>query len=267
MFISGNLYGSIDSFRRVVLGVPEVADAHKTLARAAIFDGVEPATAAALRRQLHPVVFGAGQTIFAEGDPGDRIYIIKSGKVKIGRHRAGGRHYSSAVLGPSDMFGELSVFDPGPRTSSATTITKVRAVWVGRDAVRAWVAERPEIAERLLVVLSRRLRRTNDAVMDHIVTDAPGRVAMQLLLLARRFGGDDGWTVPHELTHDEIAQLAGTSREVVHQALQEFAGRGWLRPDTTNVMVILDPEGLAYRAGHRPTNTINSPWSALTLAR
>jgi CRP/FNR family transcriptional regulator, cyclic AMP receptor protein len=85
------------------------------------------------------------------------------------------------------MFGELSVFDPGPRTASAITITEVRAVSMDRDGLRAWIADRPEIAEQLLRVLARRLRRTNNHLADLIFTDVPGRVAKQLLQLAQRF--------------------------------------------------------------------------------
>ncbi len=129
------------------------------LARAGIFQGVEPSAVSALTKQLQPVDFPRGHTVFAEGEPGDRLYIIISGKVKIGRRSPDGRENLLTIMGPSDMFGELSIFDPGPRTSSATTITEVRAVSMDRDALRAWIADRPEIAEQLLRVLARRLRR------------------------------------------------------------------------------------------------------------
>ena len=98
------------------------------LARAGIFQGVEPSAVSALTKQLQPVDFPRGHTVFAEGEPGDRLFIIISGKVKIGRRSPDGRENLLTIMGPSDMFGELSIFDPGPRTSSATTITEVRAV-------------------------------------------------------------------------------------------------------------------------------------------
>ena len=134
-------------------------------------------------------------------------------------------------MGPPDMFGELSVFDPGPRTSSAITITDVRAFWMDRAALRAWIAERPQIAEQLLRVLARRLRRTNNNLADLILTDVPERVAKQLLALAQRFGTpeDGGLRVTHDLTQVEIAQLVGASRETVNKALADFAHRGWIR--------------------------------------
>ena len=152
-------------------------------------------------------------------------------------------------MGPPDMFGELSVFDPGPRTSSVITITDVRAVWMGRDALRAWIAERPQIAEQLLRVLARRLRRTNNDLADLILTDVPGRVAKQLLALGQRFGTqeDGGLRVTHDLTQVEIAQLVGASRETVNKALADFAHRGWIRLEGKSVL-ICDSERLAHRA-------------------
>ncbi|MGO9927799.1 MAG: cyclic nucleotide-binding domain-containing protein, partial [Mycobacterium sp.] len=88
-----------------------------------IFQHVEPDATSGLIEQLHPSEFRAGQTLFAEGDPGDRVYIIVSGRVKITLSGPGGRTNLRAIMGPTDIFGELAVFDPGPRTCTATAIT------------------------------------------------------------------------------------------------------------------------------------------------
>ena len=107
------------------------------LARAGIFQGVEPSAVSTLITQLQPVDFPRGHTVFAEGEPGDRLYIIVSGKVKIARRSPDGRENLLTIMGPPDMFGELSVFDPGPRTSSVVTITAVRAVSMDRAVLQA----------------------------------------------------------------------------------------------------------------------------------
>ncbi|OLR89702.1 Crp/Fnr family transcriptional regulator [Actinokineospora bangkokensis] len=221
----------------------------ETLARAGIFQGVEPAAAEALAQTLESVEFPRGHVIFAEGEPGDRLYIIQSGKVKLGRKSPDGRENLLGIFGPSDMFGELSIFDPGPRTSTATTVTEVRAVTMDRPALRQWIGSRPEIAEQLLRVIARRLRRTNGMLADLIFTDVPGRVAKALLQLAQRFGSQEAGLlrVTHDLTQEEIAQYVGASRETVNKALADFAHRGWLRLEGKSVL-ILDPERLARRA-------------------
>jgi CRP-like cAMP-binding protein len=118
-----------------------------------------------------------------------------------------------------------------------------------RDALRDWMRGRPEISERLLQVLARRLRRTDDHVTDLIFTDVPGRVAKQLLQFARQFGRHDGGTlvVQHDLTQEEIAQLVGSSRETVNKAMSDFAHRGWIELDGKTIR-IRDTERLARRA-------------------
>ena len=152
-------------------------------------------------------------------------------------------------MGPSDMVGELSLFDPGPRTATATAVLDTRLARLRKQSLRPWLTNRPEIAEQLLRVLARRLRRTNDALADLIFTDVPGRVAKNLLQMAGRFGTRDGGVlrVNHDLTQEEMAQLVGASRETVNKALADFASRGWLRLDGKSV-IIMDPERLARRA-------------------
>ena len=110
----------------------------ETLARAGIFQGVDPDSALALGSQLESVDYPRGSAIFSVGELGDRLYVILSGKVKLGRNSPDGRENLLAIMGPSDMFGELSVFDPGPRTSSATAVTDVRLATMDRAALREW---------------------------------------------------------------------------------------------------------------------------------
>jgi CRP/FNR family transcriptional regulator, cyclic AMP receptor protein len=222
---------------------------NEVLARAGIFQGVDPAAVTELAGRLDPVTFRRGQRVFLEGDAGDRLYIIVEGKVKISRRAADGRENLLAVMGPADIFGELALFDPGPRTSTVTTLTGVQAMSMDRAALSVWIRDHPEIAEQLLRVLARRLRRTNDIVTDVIFTDVPGRVAKQLLTLAQRFGVRDGAAlrVDHELTQLELAQLVGSSRETVNKALGDFTQRGWIRVQGKTVFIEA-PERLARRA-------------------
>lgn len=195
------------------------------------------------------VEFPADHVIFTEGDPGDRLYIIQSGKVKLGRRSPRGREHLLDLLGPSDMLGELSIFDPGPRTSTAATVTEVQAVSIDRPTLRQLITIRPEVAEYLLRALARRVRRTNAALTQVITNTVPGRVARTLLQLTQRFGDHHGGLlhVTHDLTQEELAQLVGSSRETVNKTLADFAQRGWLRVEGRGVL-LLDPERLAHRA-------------------
>ncbi|MCG7229729.1 CRP-like cAMP-activated global transcriptional regulator GlxR [Corynebacterium minutissimum] len=219
------------------------------LSRAGIFQGVDPVAVQNLIEQMETVRFPRGTTIFDEGEPGDRLYIITSGKIKLARHAPDGRENLLTVMGPSDMFGELSIFDPGPRTSSAVCVTEVTAATMNSEMLKQWVGDHPAIAQQLLRVLARRLRRTNANLADLIFTDVPGRVAKTLLQLANRFGSQEGGAlrVNHDLTQEEIAQLVGASRETVNKALATFAHRGWIRLEGKSVLIV-DTEHLARRA-------------------
>ena len=147
------------------------------------------------------------------------------------------------------MFGELSLFDPGPRSSTATAVTACEIRTLEHDELMGWLSGRPEVALGLLGQLAARLRRANDVVADLVFSDVPGRVAKSLLQLARQFGSQESGLlrVTHDLTQEEIAQLVGASRETVNKALADFAHRGWLRLEGKSVL-ILDPERLARRA-------------------
>jgi CRP-like cAMP-binding protein len=147
------------------------------------------------------------------------------------------------------MLGELSLFDPGPRSLSATAVSDSELAGLGHADLAEFLNGRPEVARQLLQALARRLRRTNDTLADMVFSDVPGRVAKALLDLSRRFGRqtEQGVMVAHELTQEELAQLVGASRETVNKALADFAGRGWLRLEARAVC-LLDIERLTRRA-------------------
>ena len=219
------------------------------LRRAPLFAALEEEAASALRASMTEVDLNRGDVLFHEGDTGDRLYVVTEGKIKLGRTSGDGRENLVAVLGPGEMFGELSLFDPGPRTATATALTDSQLLGLGHEALKPWLTGRPEVATELLRAIARRLRRTNEIMADLVFSDVPGRVAKQLLDLSRRFGvqSDEGVHVAHDLTQEELAQLVGASRETVNKALADFASRGWLRLEARAV-VLLDVERLTRRA-------------------
>jgi CRP/FNR family cyclic AMP-dependent transcriptional regulator len=186
--------------------------------------------------------------LFREGDKGDELYVVTAGKVKLGRTSTDGRENLLAILGPGQMFGELSLFDPGPRSATATAVTDCVVQSLSHEELGRWLDGRPEVTRGLLAQLAARLRRANDVLADLVFSDVPGRVAKALLELASRFGrrADDGVHVHHDLTQEELAQLVGASRETVNKALADFASRGWLRLEGRAV-VLLDVERLRRR--------------------
>jgi CRP/FNR family transcriptional regulator len=227
-----------------------VEDAEAVLKRAPLFEGLDEESARALRRQMSDVKLSRGEHLFLEDQEGDRLYVVLDGKIKLTRTASDGRENLLSVLGPGEMFGELSLFDPRPRTSTASAVTDASVAALAHGALREWLKSHPDVSWHMLQALARRLRRANDVVADLVFTDVPGRVAKNLLDLANRFGQQerDGLHVHHDLTQEELAQLVGASRETVNKALADFAARGWLQISARSVL-ILDKQRLIRRAG------------------
>ena len=215
---------------------------------APLFSALDDESAASLRASMTLVKVPKGNTLFKEGDAGDRLFVVVEGKLKLGTSSIDGRENLLSILGPGDMFGELSLFDPGPRTATATAVTDARVLALAHDQVIGLVTQHPQVSLELLARLAQRLRRTNEVLADLVFSDVPGRVAKALMDLGSRFGvqKDDGLHVNHDLTQEELAQLVGASRETVNKALADFAARSWVRLEPRAV-VVLDYERLSKR--------------------
>ena len=228
--------------------VPLVPIDQEVVRKAPLFTALDDAASASLLANMVSVKIPKGTILFAEGDEGDQLYVIAEGKLKLGTSSGDGRENLLSILGPGEMFGELSLFDPGPRTSTATAVTDAKLLSLGQEKLLPWLAENPKVSLQLLARLAQRLRRTNEAVGDLVFSDVPGRVAKALIDLGERFGKktDEGLFVHHDLTQEELAQLVGASRETVNKALADFAGRNWLKLDGRAVL-ITDFERLSKR--------------------
>ena len=222
---------------------------HDVVRRAPLFSALDDEASRALQAEMTRTRMERGDVLFREGDRGDTLYVIAEGKIKLGRSSPDGRENLVAVLGPGEMFGELSLFDPKPRTMTATAVAETQLLGLGNESLTAVLTGRPEVSKALLGALAQRLRRTNEHLADLVFTDVPGRVAKALLDLADRFGRqlDNGILVSHDLTQEELAQLVGASRETVNKALADFATRGWLKLEARAVL-LLDVERLRRRA-------------------
>ncbi|MDP9806249.1 CRP-like cAMP-binding protein [Trueperella bonasi] len=181
-----------------------------------------------------------GESLFHEGDAGDRLYVIVEGKVKLSHTSDDGRENLIAILGPGEIIGELSLFDLGARSSTVTAIAPSKFFYLSHKDMMDYIDEHPKMAKSMLRELAKRLRNTNDQMADLVFSDVPGRVAKALLDLAERFGErtPEGIYVAHDLTQEELAHLVGASRETVNKSLADFTARGWIRLEGRAVLLI-----------------------------
>lgn len=214
-----------------------------------LFEGLDEEQQELLRSKMGQSTLRRGEVLFQEKDPGTRLYIITEGKIKLGHASADGRENLLAVLGPGEIIGELTLFDPGARSTTATAVSPVTLLHLDHADLVTVLYNNPSMSKHMLRALARRLRRTNESLADLVFSDVPGRVAKALLDLAERFGSNTelGVHVPHDLTQEELAQLVGASRETVNKSLADFVSRGWIQLEGRAVTLI-DIERLARRA-------------------
>src|SRR6266851_9908222 len=172
--------------------------------------------AAAKRR-----AFRSGEVIFHRDDPGQVLYMIKDGKVKICIISPDGQEISLAVLGKGEYFGEFALYDGLPRSADAIALEKVECYTLQRSDFQSAIMKNPKIAIQVLEGLSKRLRSTDQMVEDLIFLDVYGRVAKKLLELSDTHGVkvEDGVRIDVRLTQQELASMVGASRESVNKVM------------------------------------------------
>jgi CRP/FNR family transcriptional regulator, cyclic AMP receptor protein len=225
---------------------PEDTEAHLALIASGIFSRTSPDVVAALSEGLHPERIAAGRVMGAQSDFGGCVYVIISGKVKVSYQRRDGAEIVLKILGPPEIFGAITLFDPGPQDMSMTTLTDVLAVPIARDRLLTWMVERPEVCDQVLRLFARWVKAMTNSLVDFAFADAQGRVASRLLDLKKRFGQQDGDVVRvvHDLTADDFARLAGVDPESIGATLRGFEANGWIRLEDHSI-VIVDGQALS----------------------
>jgi CRP-like cAMP-binding protein len=194
--------------------------------------------------------YRAGEAVFHRGDLGAALYILLAGSVKVHNATGDGRDVLLAVLGPGQCFGELSLLDGRDRSADVTTLEPIEVLVLTRESLWECLRQSPAIAGNLLANLAQRVRRVNEANEALAALDAPGRMARQLLLLAREHGVQtpQGIEIGLRLRQSELAALVSVTRETVGRALSEFRRLGWLTWDARHHYVLLRPDLLAQRS-------------------
>ena len=182
--------------------------------------------------------------VFHEGDQSDACYIVRSGELRVTREHSDGRAIALATLGPGDFFGELAMLDGGTRSASVETLTDCELLALPAADVRRVIADHGDIAAKLIVALTRRLRETNERVARQSFQTVPSRVAGVLSqLIAEETIPVDRHGITLRMTQADLAQLAGTSRESVSRFLATLERAGVVAVGRGRVTV-LEPRRL-----------------------
>jgi CRP/FNR family cyclic AMP-dependent transcriptional regulator len=215
------------------------------LRRVPLFESLSEADLQSFAELVRERSYPRGSVIVFEEDPGDALYVVAAGQVKVVLVAEDGREVILSVLGPGSFFGEMAILDEGPRSAHVIAMEESNLLILRRDDFHARLRAMPEVAISLLKEISRRLRRADEKIGSLVLLDVNGRLAHLLLRLADEERGD---RITRRLTHHTIAQMIGSSRETVSRAMRGLVGRNVI--EVTRTAILLRDRG-ALRAALR----------------
>jgi CRP/FNR family cyclic AMP-dependent transcriptional regulator len=224
--------------------------ASQLLSRTRLFAGLDPAALAAVAAEGHERSYRRGAPIFHEGEPGDALFVIVDGTVKVFLTSESGDELVFATVRSPETLGDVSLFDGGVRSASAEALEPARLLAFARSTLIELARRDQRISESLLRIAGAMLRRLTLQTADLVFLDLEGRVAKLLVDAAEARGRDAGGSLVLDLglTQSEIASMVGGSRQSVNQILHALSVRGFLELDRQTV-TIKDPLALRRRAG------------------
>lgn len=208
------------------------------LQRSPLFRGLPPPSferVAALATQRH---YREGEVVCTQGEPGDALYAVVNGRVRIGTGTADGREIFLNIMEPGDTFGEIALLDGGTRTASAVAMTAAELVVLRREHLFALLQKEPQVALEMLRLCGERLRWTSGLLEDAALLDAPARLAKRLLSLAQLHGERSGDGLTLRISQEDLASFLGVTRQAVNQQLQAWKAEGWVALGRGSVTVL-----------------------------
>ena len=200
-------------------------------------------TSLATKVTLHQV--RRRRVIFLPGDPGTSVYLLNSGRVKISRVTRDGKELTLCYLDQGELFGELCLVDGGPREDMAETMESVVVSEIPRQAFLELLESSSEVSARMTMLMCQRRRELERKVEDLVFKDVSAKLAELLLDLGRQHGVEHpgGVLLGVKITHQEMANLIGSTRETVSLTLSQFKRGGMIMSEGRRI-ILVDQQGL-----------------------
>jgi len=208
------------------------------LQRSPLFRGLSPPTLERIAELAARRAYSNGEIVFSQGDAGDALYGVVTGRIRISAGAADGREIFLNIIEPGDTFGEIALLDGGSRTAAAVATMDSELVSIRREHFLAVLEREPRVALELLRLCGERLRWTSGQVEDAALLDVPARLAKRLLSLVHMHGQQAPNRVTLRISQEELANFLGVSRQVVNQYLQGWKRHGWVDVGRGSVTVL-----------------------------
>ncbi|MFC1899396.1 Crp/Fnr family transcriptional regulator [Chloroflexota bacterium] len=202
------------------------------LSNTAIFSGLNDDELSELAGITMEHNFMPNEFIFWEGDAPEWLYIISTGQVKVVKHSSQGKEFIISFFGPSEMFGEVAVFENKPYPASAQAVAETETFQIKKGDFQAFLTSHPPVALKIINILAERLRNAQNRLRDFAGERIEQRLSSLLLMLSEKMG-----TTLH-LTRQEIADMAGTTTETTIRFMSSLKERGIIRSARREITIL-----------------------------
>lgn len=224
--------------------IEATAETIKTLSTLPLFQGMDAAGLEWVTQRMYRRVFPAGFPVLLAEQPGEAVYFILEGTVKVFVDQANKKPVVLSILGAGEVLGELSLLDSTGHSASAVTMEDTLMVWMDKPSFYQLLGDFPHVNINLVHILSARLRSNIELIQALTTLDTYGRIARQLLIFADGNDGQSPATIPLMLTQGDLADLVGASRKRVNQVMVYFRDHGLISVTSAGKISLLDREGL-----------------------
>ncbi len=210
------------------------------LRNVSLFESLDQQELEALSDVTFTRTFSKDNVIILAEEEGDTLFILKKGKVKVSIVSEGGREVILSLLGPGSVFGELSLLDGKPRSANVVATEETDLLMLRRADFLQLIYKTPQIATALLAELATRMRKTDRQIEGLALLDVTSRISDTLLQLATEQGAEtaDGVTIESRPTHQELANMSGTTRETVSRVLKRLEGQGYINRNGRKITIL-----------------------------
>ena len=205
---------------------------NEVLKQSFIFSALSEAELIGLAELVVERNFMPGDFIFWEGDAPEWFYIVAAGRVKVLKHSSSGKEFIITFFSPGEIFGEVAVFEDKPYPATAQAMGETRVLGIKGDDFLAFLAQRPQVALRVISVLGGRLRDAQGRLKDLAGERVEQRLARTLIMLSAKLGE----TLP--FTRQEIADMAGTTTETAIRFMSRLKDEGIIRSIRGKVIIL-----------------------------
>jgi len=211
----------------------------ETLQKSEVFSSLKPDELRSISNYFEEITLKNNDTVFNEGDPSDKFYLVAEGSIKIIKHTVMGKDIILEMMSPGDIFGGVAVLDKKPFPASAQAMESTTVIWISRKNLLKIMEDCPTLKLDLVKYFSNKLRDAHEMLKNIATERVERRIASLLMKLSEKVGVEAGEyrKIEFPLTRQEISEMVGTTVETCIRTMSKFQKQGLIKSEDGRIMI------------------------------